>query len=57
MSIQARDDRHMRSLTGMSITHFEILLDKFTITYAEVQRQAYQDGSAAGMRKRRPGGG
>ena len=57
MSIDVRDDRHMRSLTGVSLTQFEILLDVFTMTYAELQWQAYQDGLAAGRRQRRPGGG
>lgn len=57
MSIHVRDDRHMRSLTGVSLTQFEILLDVFTMTYTELQWQAYQDGLAAGTRQRRPGGG
>jgi hypothetical protein len=47
----------MRSLTGVSLTQFEILLDVFTMTYTELQWQAYQDGLAAGTRQRRPGGG
>ena len=57
MSIHVRDDRHMRSLTGVSLTQFEILLDVFTMTYTELQWQAYQAGLAAGTRQRRPGGG
>jgi len=57
MSIQIRDDRHMRALTGVSQTQFEILLNTFAMTYAELQWQAYQEGLAAGTRKRRPGGG
>ena len=57
MSIHVRDDRHMRSLTGVSLTQFEILLEVFTMTYTELQWQAYQDGLAAGIRQRRPGGG
>lgn len=57
MSIHIRDDRHMRSLTGVSQTQFEILLDTFAMIYTELQWQAYQDGLAAGTRKRRPGGG
>jgi hypothetical protein len=47
----------MRSLTGLSLTQFEILLEIFTMIYTDLQRQAYQDGLAAGTRKRRPGGG
>ena len=57
MSINVRDDRHMRSLTGVSLAQFEILLDEFVIIYAKLEEQAYQDGVAAGTRKRRPGGG
>lgn len=57
MSLQIRDDRHLRSLTGVSETQFEILLEVFSNTYIELQWQVYQDGSAAGMRRRRPGGG
>ena len=57
MSIKIRDDRHMRSLTGVSQAQFEILLDTFTMTYIEIQWQTYQDGLAAGTRKRHPGGG
>lgn len=57
MSIHVRDDRHMRSLTGLSLTQFEILLEIFTMIYTDLQRQAYQDGLAAGTRKRCPGGG
>lgn len=57
MSIHVRDDRHMRSLTGVSLIQFEILLEVFTTTYTELQWQAYQDGLAAGTRQRRPGGG
>jgi len=47
----------MRSLTGVSLTQFEILLETFTMTYTELQWQAYQEGLVAGTRQRRPGGG
>lgn len=57
MSLQIRDDRHLRSLTGVSETQFEILLETFSMTYTKMQWQAYQDGIVAGIRKRRPGGG
>ena len=57
MSINVRDDRHMRSLTGVSLTQFEILVAAFAMIYAQLQQQAYEDGVAAGIRKRRPGGG
>jgi hypothetical protein len=57
MSLQIRDDRQMRALTGLSLTQFDILLEAFTKIYTELQWQAYQDGLANGTRKRRPGGG
>jgi hypothetical protein len=57
MSIKIRNDRHMRSLTGVSQAQFEILLNTFTMTYIEMQWQAYQDGLVAGTRQRHPGGG
>jgi hypothetical protein len=57
MSIEIRDDRHWRSLTGVSQAQFEILLEIFTMIYQESQWQAYQDRLAAGKRQRRPGGG
>jgi hypothetical protein len=57
MSIKIRDDRHWRSLTGVTQAQFEILLETFTLIYTEGQWQAYHDGLAAGIRKRRPGGG
>ena len=57
MNIQIRDDRQIRSLTGLSQTQFEILLETFTSTFTELQWQAYQEGLANGTRKRRPGGG
>jgi hypothetical protein len=47
----------MRALTGVSVGQFEILLEVFTITYREMQWPAYQEGLAAGTRKRQPGGG
>jgi len=57
MSIKIRDDRHMRSLTGVTQAQFEILLETFTKTYSQMQWQAYEDGLANGIRKRQPGGG
>lgn len=57
MRIKIRDDRHLRSLTGVSQAQFEILLEAFTRTYTQMQWQAYQDELAKGIRKRRPGGG
>lgn len=57
MSLQIRDDRQMRSLTGVSQAQFDILLETFAEVYTKTQWQAYQDGLATGTRKRRPGGG
>jgi hypothetical protein len=57
MSIKIRNDSHLRSLTGLNQEQFEILLETFTATCAELREQAYQEGLAAGTRRRRPGGG
>ncbi len=57
MIIDIRDDRQMRSLTGLSIRHFQILLSVFTFVYEEMQEQTYKASVAAGKRSRRPGGG
>lgn len=57
MAIQIRDDRHLKSLTGVSQVEFDKLLITFTEVYqAEVQR-AYETGLAAGVRQRKVGGG
>lgn len=57
MRLQIRDDRHMRSLTGVSLSQFEILLEVFTMNYIQRQWQAYQEGLITGTRQRQPGGG
>jgi hypothetical protein len=57
MGIKVRDDRHLRSLTGVAAAKFEILLKAFAKTYTEMQWEAFQAGLAAGTRERRPGGG
>lgn len=57
MGLKVRDERHMRSLTGLSNYQFNILLEQFSKTYTELQWKAYQDGLEAGHRKRKPGGG
>ena len=57
MSIKVRDDRHLRSLTGVSATKFEILLEAFAKTHRKLQWEAFEAGVAAGTRQRRPGGG
>lgn len=57
MIIAIRDDRHMRSLTGLSVRQFEILLSAFVYVYEEMREQAYEAAVAAGERKRGLGGG
>ncbi len=55
--IDIRDDRSMRSLTGLSISQFETLLETFSVVYQEMRQQAYETERAAGTRQRQPGGG
>lgn len=57
MSLYIRDDRQMRSLTGLSLSQFDRLLEVFTRIYHQTQWQAYQAGLQAGTRQRQPGGG
>ena len=57
MGLKIRDDRQMRSLTGVTLNQFEILLDIFSQEYNRQQWQAYEEGLIAGTRQRRPGGG
>lgn len=55
--LDVRDDRYMRSLTGLSISQFATLLETFSAVYQEMRQQAYETERAAGTRQRRPGGG
>lgn len=55
--IEIRDDRHMRSLTGLSQAQFEQLLPTFTLVYQETRQETYEREVAAGTRQRQPGGG
>lgn len=57
MVIKVRDDRHMRSLTGLSQNQFNQLLPTFDIIYQEAQQEAYEKGIEEGSRQRKPGGG
>lgn len=57
MSITIRDDRHLRSLTGLTQKQFDILLETFTLIFETLRQRSYQEGFSAGTRKRRPGGG
>ena len=57
MSITIRDDRHLRSLTGLTRKQFDILLETFTLIFETLRQRSYQEGVSAGTRRRRPGGG
>lgn len=57
MVLRVRDDRHMRSLTGLSQSQFDQLLPTFATVYQEAQQEAYEKGMAAGTRQRKLGGG
>lgn len=57
MNITIRDDRHLRSLTGVTQKQFDILLEAFTSIFETLRQRAYREGVSAGTRKRRPGGG
>ena len=57
MVLRIRDDRHMRSLTGLSQSQFDQLLPTFAAVYQESQQEAYEKGIAAGTRQRKLGGG
>ncbi len=57
MVIRLRDDRHIRSLTGLSQEQFDQLLQAFTRVYKEAKQEAYEKGKKAGTRQRKPGGG
>lgn len=57
MVLKVRDDRHMRSLTGLSQSQFDQLLPTFAAVYQKTQQEAYKKGMAAGTRQRKPGGG
>ena len=54
---KVKDDRQMRSLTGLSMSQFESLASEFSVDYKEWREQIYIDGVIKGTRHRRPGGG
>ena len=56
-SEEIRDDRQMRSLTGLSLKQFAELAIEFEKDYQEDQRQRYTVGISKGTRQRRLGGG
>lgn len=57
LNVKVRDDRQLRSLTGLSEPQFEKLLSKFSAVRQKQQQTAYEAGMAAGTRQRQPGGG
>ena len=57
MGLQIRDERQMKALTGLSQAQFDSLLPVFSDIYRAAQQHTYEEGSQAGTRRRRPGGG
>ncbi len=57
MVIKIRDDRHIRSLTGLSQNQFDQLLLTFSKVYQQAQQEAYEIGLKTGTQQRKPGGG
>ena len=57
MELQVRDERQLKALTGLSQTQFDPLVPVFSTIYTEKQQQEYEEGVAAGTRRRKPGGG
>lgn len=54
---EIRDDRQMRSLTGLSLKQFAQLTIEFEKDHQEEQRQRYTEGLSNGTRQRGLGGG
>jgi Helix-turn-helix of DDE superfamily endonuclease len=57
MGLHIRDDRQMKALTGLSQAQFDHLLLAFSELYRATQQKTYEEGVAAGTRRRHPGGG
>ena len=57
MGLQLRDERQMKALTGLSQAQCDALLPVFSDIYRAAQQYAYEEGSQAGTRRCRPGGG
>jgi hypothetical protein len=57
MVIKIRDDRHMRSLTGLSREQFNRLVPTFEEVYQAHRQAAYEKALEAGKRQRKAGGG
>jgi hypothetical protein len=54
---EIRDDRQMRSLTGLSLKQFADLTVEFEKDYQEYQQERYAEVISKGRRQRRLGGG
>ncbi|MBN1877623.1 MAG: hypothetical protein JXA33_25595 [Anaerolineae bacterium] len=48
------DACYMRSLTGLSLSQFETLLETLSAVYQEMRQQTYEAECAAGIRQRQP---
>jgi len=57
MSLNIREERQKRALTGLSEKKFNELLPVFTKNYQEQKQRTYQQGLATGQCQRKPGGG
>ena len=57
MGLHIRDERQMKALTGLSQAQFDSVLPVFSAIYRAAQQHTYEEGSQAGTRRRRPGGG
>lgn len=57
MGLQIRDERQMKALTGLSHAQCDHLLSVFSDIYRTTQHKTYEEGVAAGTRRRHPGGG
>lgn len=57
MGLVIRNERQLKSLTGLSQGQFDYLLSSFSDVYLTTQQQIYEKGMESGTRRRKPGGG
>ena len=57
MGLQIRNERQLKSLTGLSQEQFDYLLLCFSDVFLSRQQQAYAKGLESGIRRQKPGGG
>jgi len=57
MGLVIRNDRQLKSVTGLSQDQFDDLLPCFSDIYLDRQQQVYEKGLETGTRTRKPGGG